>query len=209
MAVSGRFPPLRRGASTVAGALVALLAAGLLAAGCGGDDDQARTTPTDQTATEQTTPTQTTDERTKSCTNEQDGFSVERPADWHTNSGDGVPSCTFFHPERFQLRQGTEALDIAILIKREPVAFSEVTGEDPGTRVVEREEIEIDGRRAVRREIEGTGDALIPEGTRGYQYLVDLDEQSIVATTYDIADLDFERNREVLDSMMESFELTR
>lgn len=95
----------------------------------------------------------------------------------------------------------------AISIRRGPVAFSRVTGDDPATRVVERADVEVAGRPAVRRVTESTGEGLLPEGRRSYEYLVDLDGETLIASTLDGGGRDFGANREQLDEMMRSLEL--
>ncbi|HYY75456.1 MAG TPA: hypothetical protein VE644_03945, partial [Gaiellaceae bacterium] len=82
-----------------------------------------------------------------------------------------------------------------------------VTGEDPSRRVLAQEETRIDGRRAVRRVTESTGQALFPEGVRGLEYLVDLDGGTLVASTYDVGDLRFPRNRDVLATMVQTLRI--
>ena len=67
--------------------------------------------------------------------------------------------------------------------------------------------MQIAGRPAVRRLIEATGQALLPEGRRSYQYLVKLDGDTLVATADGREDRDFEAHREILDEMMRSLEL--
>lgn len=188
--------------------MVALAAVMLAAAGCG-DEEQADTAPPTATSAETTTsPRGEQMAKTTRCTNEQDDYSIEYPADWHTNSGD-PPTCEFFDPEPIELPEQPQDVAglAAISVDREPVAFSRVTGEDAGTRVIERDEVEIAGRPAVRRLIEATGQALLPEGRRSYQYLVKLDGDTLIATADGRDDRAFEANREILDEMMRSLEL--
>ena len=188
--------------------MVILAAVMLAAAGCG-DEEQADTTPPTGTSA-QTTTLPRLDQMTETtrCTNEQDDYSIEYPADWHTNSDD-PPTCEFFDPEPIELPEQPQDIAgvAAISIDREPVAFSRVTGEDPGTRVIERSELEIAGRPAVRRLTEATGQALLPAGRRSYQYLVKLDGDTLIATADGRDDRDFDANRELLDEMMRSLEL--
>ncbi len=191
--------------------LAVVLAVVLLAtAGCG-DQEQAETTPPPPGTSAETVTSPQRDEQmadTARCTNDQAGYSIEYPADWHTNA-DEPPTCTYFDPEPIELpeRPRDVAGLAAISIRREPVAFSRVTGQDRGTRVIERAELEIARRPAVRRLIEATGQALLPEGRRSYQYLVNLDGQTLIATADGRDDRDFDANRELLDEMMRTLEL--
>lgn len=190
----------------LAGALACMMFAGA----CGMDDEAADMAPTETepAETEPTEPepveTEPAEPATASCTNEQDGFSVDYPADWHANDGEVTDACSFFHPEEFELPPSQEVIGVAISIDREPVSFERASGEDPGTDIATSEETEIDGRPAVRMSTVATGGALLEEGTRGYLYLVDLDPETLVASTYDTGDLDLAENSEVLDMMMES-----
>ena len=195
--------------NTATRALALLLALALFAAaGCG--DEGTDTGPSAGTGTQTTAAPEPGEPTagTQRCTNEQDGYSVEFPADWQTNSDD-PPTCSFFDPEPIMVpeRPRDVAGLAAISIRREPVAFSRVTGEDPATRVVERADAEVAGRPAVRRVTESTGEGLLPEGRRSYEYLVDLDGETLIASTLDGGGRDFAANRERLDEMMRSLEL--
>ena len=203
------FGPTLRAVHLVRARAVVLAVVLVATAGCG-DEEQADTPSPTGTSVETATSPQR-DERmadTARCTHEQDGYSVEYPADWHTNSDD-PPTCSFFDPEPIELpeRPRDVAGLAAISIDRESVAFSRVTGEDRATRVIERDELEVAGRPAVRRLVEATGEALLPEGRRSYQYLVNLDGETLIATAVDGSGRDFDANRELLDEMMRSLEL--
>ncbi len=199
--------------------LVSALAALVVVAACGGDADTETVTETEteiQTQTETAVVTETVPPETspdeeerlaQSCENPEAGYAVRYPEGWHSNPGDVASPCSYFHPEPFEVPEATEALGMAISVSREPVAFNRIAGGDRAIRVVSREETEVDGRRAIARETEATGDALLPAGVRGYQYLVDLDGETLVASTYDVEGLDFERNRSVLDRMAETLAL--
>jgi hypothetical protein len=141
------------------------------------------------------------------CTNEEDGFSVAFPASWHTNTGDVVAACSFFHPDEFQVPERTETLGVAILISREPVAFAAVAAEQPTRRDVTQEELTVADRPAVRLEYVATREGLLPEGTPVYEVLVDLDGSTLIASTQGLDDLDFDANKAVLDQMVESLRL--
>lgn len=183
-------------------AAAALVFALALLVGCGGGEDVVETEGAAATgATGATGAVETTTELPQRCENPQGGYSVGYPDEWHTNPGDVAEPCAFFHPEPFEVPEATEPAGIAISIGRDPVAFDDVAGEDLATRILERERVSIDGRRAVRREIEATGEGLHPAGVRGYQYLVDLDGETIIMSTYEVDGLDYARNRAVLDAI--------
>jgi len=141
------------------------------------------------------------------CENPDAGYAVRYPAGWHTNDGSVTAPCSFFHPEPFELPEASEPPPLAVSISREPIALADLTRGSPATRVVAREEVEIAGRPAVRRETESTGDGLLPAGVRGLEYLVDLDGETLVAATRSQGGLDFERNGELLQEMVATLEL--
>ncbi len=184
-----------------------------LISGCGGDDSPDEPSPPDSPAEAPTEPPAEPEDgqpaETTPCANEEDGFVVHYPADWHTNSGEVATECSYFNPEPFEVPEATEFFGAAIDIRREPADLEAIAGEDPATRVVESEEVQVAGRPAVRRETEATGRALLPEGTRTYQYLVDVDGETLVLATHDLDDHHFAQAREVLDDMAATLELIR
>lgn len=137
-------------------------------------------------------------------------FLVRYPQGWFTNDS-GEP-CRWFHPEPFELPDRTEATGIAVHLDIEPVAFERIA-EDARTgphveRVIQDEQLEIDGRAAFRLEIVSSGEALTPEGTRVYQYFADVGEgETLVTTTDSAAVADYEAVKATLDAMMDSLQL--
>lgn len=197
-----------------ASARLAALAAAALLTACGAGEE-AETVTVTETETVVETETVTTapeedaepDELAQACENDADAYAVRYPAGWHVNAGGVAPRCSYFHPEPFDVPEATEAPPVAISIYREPVAFGDVAGANPGIDIHVSEETEVAGRTAIRREIESTGEALLPAGILGYEYLVDLGGETLIVSTRDFDGLDFERNREILDRMVETLEL--
>jgi hypothetical protein len=179
--------------------LVAIALAGLPAVGCGGGGD-GNGVATDPTPEEPTA-------ETAECTNEASGYRVEYPADWHTNDGGAGEPCSFFDPEPVEVPEATEFFDVAVIVSREPVTLDVIAGEDPSRTVLEREETQIAGGRALRMEIEATGQGLLDRGTRSYQVVVDVDGESLIVSTFAVGDLDYGRNKEIVDQMADSLEL--
>ena len=196
-----------------AAAAAAALAVGL--AGCGGESELEVVTETvveTETQTEVVTETVGTEpggkeELAERCENPEGGYAVRYPGGWHTNDGSVTAPCSFFHPEAFELPEASEPPPLAVSIGREPVAFADATGGNPGIRIVSSEEVEVAGRPAVRRETDSTGEALFPAGVRALEYLVDLEGETLVAVTRSRGELDFERNRDVLDRIVATLEL--
>jgi len=133
---------------------------------------------------------------------EGEDLSVDYPASWTVYEDDVVPPCHVFHPEPITDYVG-ESLHYAIRLYIDPVEFEDATegriGED-----LSRQETTIDGRDAVVVEQRSEGEALLPEGERSYTYTVDLDGRILVATTNSVGETDYERDRSILDRMMDS-----
>ena len=172
--------------------VVALAALAALLAGCAAERETVTVTVTTGT---------TADELAQRCEHAGDGYSVAYPSAWHTES------CEFFHPDEFEAPEQTELLGVAIVVSREPVAFDAVAGEQPTRRDVEREELSVANRPAVRLEYVSTGDALLPEGVPVYEVLVDLGAETLIASTRGLDGIDYEESKDVLDRMMESLRI--
>lgn len=140
------------------------------------------------------------------CTNPEAGYTIGYPGAWYANSGDVTTPCTVFDDAPVRLEQQTEIpLDLGVVMGSATGTIEEHLQGLQAIRVEERTETEVAGRTAVIVRGRGTGDALIPEGTRVHRYLVQLpDDQVLIASTYDTGDAAFARKIEVLDAMMGS-----
>lgn len=202
--------------------LLAVPALLLALVACGGDEEvtatETETETVEVTETDAGTGTETVEtgtdgagdggvELTQSCESAEGGLAIRYPDGWHTNDGSVLPVCSFFHPEEFELPEGTEPPPLAVSVDREPVAFEQVTGDSPAVRVLTNEELDVSGRPAVRRETEATGEGLYQAGVRTLEYLVDLDGETLIASTRSTGNLVYEQNRTILDRMMETLEL--
>jgi hypothetical protein len=138
------------------------------------------------------------------CESEALGYTVAYPAGWHTNDPGEMGPCRLFHPEPFEVpyRAGIP-LDIAVIILVEEVAVEETLGEPIGKRLLEETRLEVAGREAWRFLLHSTGEGFLPEDVIAYRYHVDANGSTLIAATYGERDRDFERNRGVLDEMME------
>jgi hypothetical protein len=185
-----------RGASA---AVLALVAVAALLAGCGDDDGDGAA---------RTTTSTTGDAGWEECRHGEGIYSVEHPADWRTNSGDVLPTCTLFDPEPISVERGTEIpLDVAVSITVERVPAERIVEGDDGE-VLDEREATVAGRSATRIEAEASGDLLHPEGTLTTRWVVPIDgSRSILARTHDIGDVDYERKQDVLDAMVRSLTL--
>lgn len=211
--------------------VLAALAAGLLVvAGCTADeatDDVDQPTPTDATSDpttpgqattpEVTTPASPGDEATgdegvaamtfTEC--EAARYTVTYPQDWDTNDPGPAEACEVFHPNEVELptQPQDRGLHWAVTMDVDTVAWEDVQPGSGPDEVIESRETTVDGRRAVVVEQRSTGEALLPEGERRYSYRVDLDGETLIASTNTVGDTDDERDMAVLDRMMDELVL--
>lgn len=162
-------------------------------------------TPT-PTATPEGSDTPTGINLTQTC--EADRYTVDYPDGWYANSGEvATDACGWFSPEPFEVEPATELLT-EVFMYIDPVAYEDVL-ESPGIEEAsERSETTVDGFMATRLERPSDGPS-IPPGTIATQYFVELGNgETLIATTYDLEDFDYETNREVLDAMIETLSFT-
>ncbi len=211
----------------------AILAAGMLAActGTPGETGTLTPTPTGATATPTATasPSPTATETAspsptqggplgdaENCENEELGYEVDYPGDWWANERiepedenlDPIAACQFFAAEQVEL-QPNAGLPNGIAIRFE-IPEQEI---DPleGGDVISDDETTVDGRdtRVVEMEPEPQA-GFVPEGSRMYRYVVEIDDgRQLVATTDDILqdDARYEEAKPILDAMMDTLEI--
>lgn len=210
-------------------ALICILSLALAVAGCGDDEELAQEPQVTETVvetetmletetataveTETVAATETGTEEValaQQCSNPDVGYTVSYPEGWQTNSGEVITECRLFDPNEIQLEEGTEIpFDISVNIDRAEVTMDQATEFERGYEVLEQQETTVAGRNAVTVLREATEDApMLEPGTRVYSYFVELDEGTLIASTYSVGDMDFERERDILDQMMETLELT-
>ena len=187
---------------------VLLLAVLLALVGCApGEDDPDTPAPTPTGSPETPTSEEAPDAEWATCTNPEDGYTIEYPADWATNEEpiDHVAPCSLFDPDPAQLRtEGMELpTDIAVSVFLEAAPFEDVTGgAGSGVDELSRSQQTVDGRDAVRRELEATGEGLYPQGLRLTIWAIDLGGTTLVAQTFDEGNPDYETAQQVLDDMV-------
>ena len=140
------------------------------------------------------------------CSPPGEGYTLSYPAGWYTVEKGPVP-CRFFHPEPFRLPAGTEASWVAINVQLAPVTFDEIVRSDAdrlAASVVNRREVDVSGRRAVRT-VHATSGALLPSGVRVLTWYVEAGGATLVGTTSEAASAGtFDQNADVLDSIVAS-----
>lgn len=147
------------------------------------------------------------------CTNEPRRYVIGYPEDWHTESTGPRYECRWFDPEPFELEPGTEAPLTALTVNptRRPFEKArEGLGSSESHRLESEETVRLGDREAVRFERVQTRDLLFPEGTRTYGYLLDHEGQAFYVQTAEVpgADVDYERNKEVVDQAARSLQFT-
>ncbi|HSJ33871.1 MAG TPA: hypothetical protein VLB85_02345 [Acidimicrobiia bacterium] len=215
---------------------ILLLAVALLLAACDGGSDIDPTEPppetttiTSPTSTMGTSPSTTPQRSTSTTTSiptttapeeaslqpavrcdSPEGYAISYPEGWNANSGDVVAECGQFHPEQFEVPDGSDERVAAVTAYVDPVPFREVAAPDD-TRDAERAVTAVDGLQAVRLEYETGSDGLWPEGTPITLYAIDVgtesEERTLLVDTVGLSGFDYERNQEVLDRMIRSLDV--
>lgn len=139
-----------------------------------------------------------------------EGYTIHYPESWHTNPGDVVPTCGWFHPEPFEVPGATDERVAAISVYVDPVPFAEVAAPD-ADRQADRAVTAIDGRQAVRLEYEAGADSLWPQGTPITLYAIDVStesrQQTLLIDTVGLTPFDYQTNRTVLDQMAPTIDI--
>ena len=138
-----------------------------------------------------------------------DTFTVAYPQGWHSNDeSDGEP-CNWFHPEPFDLPENSEAPGIAVRLGYDAVDFDSASdSSSQSEEVLDRREVEVDGRRAVRIHSRSKGEGLLDRGVESVTWYVDTPTPVFVGATHGVAPGGLEKNAPVLDQMMSSVEFT-
>lgn len=195
--------------SAVLGVIGVLLL--LLAGACAdeGADGPGQATPSPTASPTSTTASPGDADLSLGQTCEAERFMIDYPTGWWTNSGDEAPPCRLFHPE--EQRVQAESLHYAVRVFIDNVAFDRAPGQnddEAGPETRSREQTTIEGRRAVVIETRSTGEGLSPEGTLQYAYIIDLDGQIFIIETHSTGDTDYERDKQLIDRMVDTLELS-
>ena len=140
-----------------------------------------------------------------------DRFTIPYPAGWSTNDPSGLlEACRVFHPTAIDLPEEPRDIGLqwAVVVYIDAVPFDVAAGEDAVSgEVLDQRATTVDGRDAVVREVRSDGVGLVPEGERQYGWVVDLGDETLFANTTTVGDTDYDRDRRVLDRMMEGLTL--
>lgn len=179
----------------------------LFGASCAAEEGESSSTTAMPDQVDDDTTTSSTSGLDPVCT--ADTYTVAFPRGWHTNdASDGEP-CSWFHPEEFDVPENSEAPGIAVHLRYDAVDFDFVT--DPSNQsaeVLDRREVEVDGRRTVRMHTRSTGEGLLDKGVESVTWYVDTPTPVFVGATHGVAPGGIEENAPVLDQMMSSLQFT-
>jgi hypothetical protein len=175
--------------------------------GCGNGEQAGTTTTAAEVATTETAAPDSADELvlTQECSSPA-GYRLSYPEDWVTNEEEAnqLPPCSLFDPESVELGETLHIPEsIAIRAGIEPVVFDS-TVDRLFEEELDRQDVQVAGRAAVRLETRATGEGLLQPGVLATSYRVDLGDRTFIATTYDVDELDYETKQEILDRMMET-----
>lgn len=182
----------------------------LVLVACDGGDPSGRsaqtpaTTPPRSVAPDPSTPSPGSSDAALTRCDNPEGFTIGYPEDWHTNPGDVVPPCSQFHPEPFEVPEATDERVAGITAFIDPVPLDRAAAPND-RRMIDRNEMRIDGHEAVRLEYETGSEGLWPEGTPITIYMIEAPpsdngrEQTLFIDTIALETFDYERNQEILD----------
>lgn len=184
-----------------------LLTLALLGTACGAGDTGPSPSPTPTAGPDGTATGTPGGVAAQTCRTEVDGYAVDYPGDWHVNDPDEDAPCRWFHPEPFDLPEAQDEVGIAIHLSFAPDGFENLRErtDDGPEEILDEQERTVAGGPALRLETRITEEALLPEGTRTTQWMVDFGARTMVATTTEAARAgEYGENVEVLDGMMRS-----
>ena len=139
------------------------------------------------------------------CTNRQDGYQLQFPEDWWTNTEIArFPPCVWFSPTFYEVEDETQRPDeIAIEI------FWLDGGRGYLTESISHEDVMVGTQSAIRTEVVGTPDDMTDGAS--YEYVIRLgptpeEGPNLVARTDTDMGGDYELNKAVLDRIMATIE---
>jgi hypothetical protein len=131
----------------------------------------------DETVTETTAPSAVSmPAGWRLCSNERYGYALGYPSDWHAPALSAESQCTFFDPAPIQLPESSDAFGATLEVAPVQQSYEQVVtslGDERFEEVLERRELTISGRPAVRVVSQATGEGLLEAGTESASYVVD------------------------------------
>lgn len=145
------------------------------------------------------------------CVNRGVGFRISYPAGWYTHHPAPEVACFFFDPRTFEYPPDDDVRPTALQV-RPGGTFDEALDAATDPRVVEiieREDLELAGRRAVRVETRTRSGGAYGAGTLTYAYILDREPRAFVVRTASAAEIDYEPWKRIVDRAVETMEFTR
>ena len=151
----------------------------------------------------------------RECENEVLGYEVDYPGEWWANDRvepedddlTAIAACQYFAPNEVELQPNAglpNGIAVYFEIQDQPI-------DPPESEILSEEDTTVDELDARIVETEPAPQAgFIPEGSRMYSYLVDLEDGSqLVARTDNILQDDalYQESKAILDAMMETLEI--
>lgn len=169
-------------------------------------DDAAETAPT-TTARRATSTEALADDgpSTRACVNPVLGYSVDIPETWFAAGTDEDGPCRFFNPEPFEVPEFGEVA-VAMSISLVPDTLDSWVRQFDDSSiflVIEREEVLVANRRAVRLHYEHAEGGVEP-GAESYEVFVDWDVGVLGVSAFEPFSADFAATRRVVDDVATS-----
>jgi hypothetical protein len=143
------------------------------------------------------------------CTNPVAGFSISYPPGWYTDHPAPELACFYFDPRRFEVPRDSDFSGTALEVVPGGT-FSEALDawtDEQFVRVLERGDLELQGRRAVRLHTETVSGAELAPGTRTYLYIVEREGDAVLVRTTSTAGIDYTPWRRIVDEAVRTLEL--
>jgi hypothetical protein len=141
------------------------------------------------------------------CDHPTEGYSIAFPDGWFVVAAEGIEPCAFFHPEPLTLEPNSEATGVAVRAEVRDVPFDQARQDAQAEGEQTAQERTVAERAAVRLDGVLTEEVLLPAGTRTTTWLVELDAGTLLLTTDDAGDDDYDVAVQVLDEMAASLEI--
>lgn len=143
-----------------------------------------------------------------SCTGPEGQVTVAYPEDWHTPESGEPGACRYFGEEDFEIDPAVGGAPLAELeVAVEPAPFDRVAAGGISLEELEREELDIGGRRALRQRLEANGEAALPAGMLIERILVELDGNTLILRVHDEEAGPLDEHRPLLEQMARDMEL--
>ena len=138
------------------------------------------------------------------CTNPERGYSIGHPAGWHTAYG-----CRYLDPEPLDIPPNSDGFFSALAVVDGDTSFDEARHrtDDRFFVVLLREETTVGDSKALRYEIEATGEGLLDKGSRLYSLIIDNDGRAFEVLTVwfpGTSTSEYQLRKELVDEVVET-----